>query len=34
MAVWFVSRHPGAIDWMAAQADWQVDALGGASARG
>ena len=25
MAVWFVSRHPGAIDWMAAQADWQVD---------
>ena len=25
MAVWFVSRHPGAIDWMAQQAHWQVD---------
>lgn len=25
MAVWFVSRHPGAIDWMAAQTDWQID---------
>lgn len=25
MAVWFVSRHPGAIEWMKKQEQWQVD---------
>lgn len=25
MAVWFVSRHPGAMEWMKKQAHWKVD---------